>query len=400
METKELAFSNHELAASATQAQAKAEIECAYIMAIRRPRKIDDVRIAILAACRRPIFAASAEYSKPIGGKEIRGPSIRFAETAFQCFGNIRITTNVIYDDQAICKIRVSVIDLENNNAYGTEATVNKTIERKRLKNGQKAISERLNSFGETVYLVEATEDEIAIKKGALVSKMIRNCGLRLIPRDIVEEAMEEAEKTVLKAGADPVAEKNKLLDAFGGLGVMASDLEKFLRKPLAQVVAKDLLELRKIFTSLRDGESVWSDWLEDTIVITPTLKPPTLHSKLTAKSGQKPATAEVSALIKTLRNQVGLIPPPKLAELCMALGLRVPIEDLSEADLKALLARSVSKANPILPEGQTVLKQLDAGVLASAMEACNLKESVVEALTEEQCSRVYDTARAIERGF
>ena len=171
----EMIAQNHELAASASAAQARAEIECAYTMAIRRPRNIDDVRSKILSACKRPVFAASAEYAKPIGSGKVCGPSIRFAETALQCLGNVRTATSVVYEDDKIRKIRVSVVDLENNNAYGLETTIQKTVERKKPKPGQTVLAERTNSQGEKVYLVEASEDELTTKQGAVASKMIRN---------------------------------------------------------------------------------------------------------------------------------------------------------------------------------------------------------------------------------
>ena len=58
-----------ELAASASAAQAKAEIEAAYVIALQRPRSEANARDKILAACRRPAFAKNAWYAKPCGGR-------------------------------------------------------------------------------------------------------------------------------------------------------------------------------------------------------------------------------------------------------------------------------------------------------------------------------------------
>ena len=49
-----------------------------------------------------------------------------------------------------------------------------------------------MNSYGDTVYLVEATEDDLLTKQAAHVSKVIRTAALRLLPSDILEEAMEQ----------------------------------------------------------------------------------------------------------------------------------------------------------------------------------------------------------------
>lgn len=280
----EIAVSNHELAATASAAQARAEIECAYTMAIRRPRNIADVRTKILAACQRPVFAESAEYFKPVGNKQIKGPSIRFVETALQAMKNTRVATTVTFEDDRVRKIHVSVVDLEENTAYGLDATIHKTVERKKVKEGQKVFGERLNSFGEKVFLVEATEDDMTTKQNAIVSKMIRGCGLRLIPQDIVEEAMRTARQTVANSDkGDPKAATNRVIDAFASLGVKPSEIEKYLGKSIAQVVDKDLANLRSIYTAIKEGEAKWSDYLEEVQA-----EPETISEKL-AKKNQAP---------------------------------------------------------------------------------------------------------------
>lgn len=256
-----------ELAASASAAMAKAEIESAYIMAMRKPRSWADVRAKILQACERPVFAEKAEYQKPMGGSKISGPSIRFAETVIQAAGNIKTSATVIYDDDNIRKVHVQVTDLENNISYGKEITLQKTVERKQLKQGQEALSTRLNSYGQMVYIVPATEDELIVKQAAQESKIIRTCGLRMIPQDIVEEAMEVARVTRRK-NIDPKAELNKILDAFSKLGVKPSDIASYLKKPIEQIVAAEIDDLRQIYTAIKDGDARWADFLEDAEIV------------------------------------------------------------------------------------------------------------------------------------
>jgi hypothetical protein len=256
--------SGTELAASASAAMAKAEIECAYVMAYKRPRNYDDVRTKILTACKRPVFAESVEYSKPIGKKFINGPSIRFVEVALQASGNIRINTQVLYEDDKIRKVMVSLTDLETNLPYSKEIAIEKTVERSYVKEGQTVISQRINSSGKPTYLVAATEDEMLVKQGSLESKTLRTLGLRVLPRDIVDEAMQTARETRSKSAGDPLAAKNKIVDGFATLGIKPSELEKYLGKPLVQILPADLDNLRVIFATIRDGEAIWSDYLED----------------------------------------------------------------------------------------------------------------------------------------
>ena len=295
----EIMLSNHELAASATAAQAKAEIECAYVMAVRRPRNIEDVRTKILSSCKRPIFSESAEWTKPVGKSTISGPSIRFVETALQAYGNVRTSTTVVYEDDTIRKVHVSVIDLENNSSYGKDITLSKSVERKFVKPGQKVISERLNSFGDKVFLVEATEDEMSNKQGSAESKIIRNCGLRLIPQDIVEEAMETAKKARESNLGDPQAAKKKIIDAFSNLGIKPSELEKFTGKKIEQFLPADIDRLRTVYTAIKEGEAKWSDYLTDAQV-----EPSTVAEKLEKAKAKKTAPKEPETVVD----------PPKLA--------------------------------------------------------------------------------------
>lgn len=250
-----------ELAASAAAAQAKAEIEAAYAIAIHRPRNVENARTRILEACRRPKFAETARYIKPVGTRRIEGPSIRFAETAIQAFGNIHNSTRLIYEDDEKRILKVSLTDLETNLSYGKEITINKTVERRSLKQGQVAISQRENSTGQIVYLIPATEDDLNNKINAAESKIIRNSGLRLIPSDIIDEAMDLCIQTLNNGGEDKKARARKMADAFATLGIQPSDIEAYMGKPLAQATGMDFTSLTAIHNAIRDGEAKWADY-------------------------------------------------------------------------------------------------------------------------------------------
>jgi hypothetical protein len=55
-----------ETAMAAVQAQQKAMIEARFIVALRRERKWDDIRVRILNLCKSTAFAEEALYVKPI----------------------------------------------------------------------------------------------------------------------------------------------------------------------------------------------------------------------------------------------------------------------------------------------------------------------------------------------
>lgn len=254
-----------EMATAAMAAKSKATIEARYVIAYNRPRNIDQARIDILSACKRPGFAEAARYKKPVGGSQtVDGFSIRFAEEAIKAMKNIAVDSMTIFEDHDKRTVQIAVTDLESNLTYSKEVNVQKTVERRTLKQGQVAISQRTNSTGQIAYLVEATEDEIANKIASAESKVIRNCGLRLVPSDILEEAEAAIEETLTKGGGDVKAGIKKLTDAFAGVGVQPTEIEKYLGHALSTVSPKELADLRAIFSTVRDGQASWADYVTE----------------------------------------------------------------------------------------------------------------------------------------
>lgn len=256
-----------ETAATAVAAQAKAIVEARYIMALRRPRDIDAVREKMLKECSRPGFAQVARYVKPIGKDKSKwpaGPSIRFAEAAIRSMTNITVETMTVYDDREKRIVRVMVTDLEANVPYSQDVTITKTIERRQKKDGDTVVATRTNSYGDLLYILEATDDDILNKQQALISKSVRTLGLRLIPGDIVDECMDQVMVTQTTADAiDPDAARRKLFDGFGTVGVRVDQLKEYLGHDGATLSPKELAELRALYSAIRDGESSWRDVMD-----------------------------------------------------------------------------------------------------------------------------------------
>lgn len=253
----------HELATAAVAAQAKAMVEARYIVALQRPRDIDAARVKLLAACKRPRFAEAARYVKPVG-RGIEGPSIRLAEEAARCMTNIDVQIPTIYDDERRRIVRVSATDLEANITYDKDVTIEKTVERNSVKEGQQLVGQRMGSRGQVVYVVLASDDEILNKENALTSKALRACLLRLVPGDILEEAMDQVYATLRDRNAqDPSAERKRIVDGFASLHIMPDRLKEYLGHDLDVTTPAELLDLRGIFTALKDGEATWADVMD-----------------------------------------------------------------------------------------------------------------------------------------
>lgn len=244
---------------SAAAATAQALVQAQYIMAERRPRDRDDVRFRLLKHCDRQGFASIAEYSKPVGGRAITGPSVRFVEAALQEYGNVRSTNTPIYDDDEKRIVKVTVIDLERNLVREGDVTAEKFVERRKTKSGDEVIGERTNSFGDIVYKVRAIEDDFTNKMNAGISKMERNLGLKILPPDLVAEAMTRCKATrEAEVKSNPDAARNAIADAFAGVGVSPADLKEYLGHDLATCSPAELDTMRAIWVAIRDGEGTW----------------------------------------------------------------------------------------------------------------------------------------------
>jgi len=265
-----------ETAANVLAAQASAAVQARFVMALQRPRDIDVARVKILKACQRPLFAKGAIYKKPMGKKfneetkkwepvHIEGLSIRFAEEAIRALGNAMTDSQIVYDDRQRRIIRVSVTDFESNVVHFKDINVDKTVERTKLKTDQLAISRRINSYGEPVFIVEATDDEMLVKSGALAAKAMRDKILMLLPSDIQEEARILIKKVQATEDAkDPEAARKLLIDSFASLGVLPNHLAEYMGHEINVLTPAELQHLRAIFSAIKDGEATWAEVVEE----------------------------------------------------------------------------------------------------------------------------------------
>lgn len=259
-----VAASASENAAIAMAAKQKAMVEARYKMALARPRDLERVRQNMLKDAMRPSFAAVAIYHKPVGNG-IEGPSIRFVEAAIRNMTNIDVHTTTISEDDERRVISVCVEDLEANTSYSQEITVTKTVERKKKPDGENPIRVRTNSYGQPVYILRGSDDDILNKQNALISKTVRTLGLRHIPGDLVDEALYYVRQTMTTQDAqNPDAAKNRIIDAFFGIGVNVESLKEYLGHELSSITPNELQTLRALYSAIKDGETSWKSVMDD----------------------------------------------------------------------------------------------------------------------------------------
>jgi len=140
------------------------------------------------------------------------------------------------------------------------DVTIAKTIERSKPMEGRKILAVRKNSKGRDVFIIEATDEEILDKERAVASKALRTCLLRLVPGDILEEAVEQCYATRRgEIAKDPSAARKKMVDAFDGLGVNAKHIVEYLGHAIDDTSVAEINTLRSLYQAIKDGETTWA---------------------------------------------------------------------------------------------------------------------------------------------
>lgn len=255
--------------ASMMQQLATAQIQSRYMVAARFPRNIDQVRQEMLKECQRPSFctpddskngSSIAIYRVPRAKTNIEGVTIRFAEMAARSYRNIGVEVQGIGEDDRVKRYQVTCTDYETNLFFTEMVDVPKSIERSYTKDTDTVLSTRTNSYGKPVYTIIGTDDDLAMKRNALISKATRNLIMKHIPGWLVEECIDKVRETArAKDAEDPDAAKRKLYDAFASIGVTPAQLAEYLGHNNALSPA-ELEELRGYYSGIKEGFTTWKE--------------------------------------------------------------------------------------------------------------------------------------------
>jgi hypothetical protein len=231
--------------ANSDQQRAVAEVQAAMMIARMNPRDLIAAMDRILNACTRPTLADSAVYTYSRGGSDVSGPSIRLAEAMAQSWGNMQFGIRELDQRNGESTVQAFAWDVETN----TRREVTFQVPHVRYtKKGS--------------YKLEDPRDiyEMVANQGA---RRLRACILAVIPGDVTEAAVAQCETTMrTKADTSPEAMK-KMLDAFDAFGVTREQIEKRIQRRLDAIQPAQVVSLKKIYASLRDGMSKPEEWFE-----------------------------------------------------------------------------------------------------------------------------------------
>ena len=199
----------------------------------------------ILNACARPTLADAAVYTYSRGGTDISGPSIRLAEAMAQAWGNMQFGIRELDQRNGESTVQAFAWDVETNTRR--EVTFQVPHQRHTKKGAYKLEDPR------DIY-------ELVANQGA---RRLRACILAVIPGDVTEAAVTQCETTMrTKADTSPEA-MQKMLAAFEQFGVNKEQIEKRIQRRIDAIQPAQVVSLKKVYASLRDGMSAVSDWFE-----------------------------------------------------------------------------------------------------------------------------------------
>ena len=228
---------NNSVMAESQSSRQIAEVQAAMVMAKRFPRDELQAIDKIKNACKRISLAEQATYSYPRGGQKVEGPSIRLAETLARYWGNIDYGMVELERGDGYTLMMAYCVDLETN----TRATKVFKVDHVREKKGGN---------------VKLTDPRDVYEIGAnMGARRMRSCIMAVIPGDVQDLAVEEANRTLSGNNNGPIRERiEKMINAFGNFDVTKSMIETHLGYSVSAIDERTLVKLGKIYNSIKDG--------------------------------------------------------------------------------------------------------------------------------------------------
>ena len=228
-------------------ARAVQEVQASLVVAKRFPRDENTAYTKIMTSCERPTLAKDALYAYPRGGQMVTGPSIRLAEALAQAWGNLDFGVRELSQDNGVSEVEAYAWDLETN----TRQTKTFQVKHSRYtkKKGIVALTDPRD-----VYEITANQ----------AARRMRACILGVIPGDIVDAAVAKCEETMQKGDGKPLKDRvRQMVAAFAELGVTQEMVETRLGHKLDATIETEVVNLGKIYKSLKDGMSKREDWFD-----------------------------------------------------------------------------------------------------------------------------------------
>jgi len=245
-----LPASSGSLAATAGQqaevARASEETMVAMQVAHMFPRNEVEALDRILNACSSPALAEVAVYNYSRGGTDIKGPSIRVAEAIAQNWGNMTYGIRELSQRAGASEVETFAWDLETN----VRSTRRFMVPHTRYS----------RNAGNTLLTDPRDIYERVANDGA---RRLRACILEVIRRDVVEAAVDQCDKTLNSHADTSPKHQAEVMKCFERFGVTKSQIEAKIQRRLDAITPAQMVNLEKIYVSMRDALSGPEDWFD-----------------------------------------------------------------------------------------------------------------------------------------
>jgi hypothetical protein len=221
------------------------EVQAAMVIAKRFPRDPKEALDRILNTCTRPTLAEQALYSYSRGGTDISGPSIRLAEAVAQQWGNMQFGVRELEQRDGESTVEAFAWDLETNTR---QVKVFQVAHERHTRNGSKKLTDPRDIY------------EMVANQGA---RRLRACILGVIPGDIIDEAVKQCDATLSATAENGPEAQKKIVEHFAKYGVTKEQIEKRIQRRMDAITPAQVVMLKKIASSLKDGMSNPGDWFE-----------------------------------------------------------------------------------------------------------------------------------------
>ena len=187
-------------------------------------------------------------YEYPRGGTKVSGPSIRLAEAMAQNWGNIDFGITELEQKNGESQVMAYAWDLETNTRHGQKYLVFQHV--RGTKKGNVPLTDPRDVY------------EMVANQGA---RRLRSCILGIIPGDVVEAAVKQCEDTLINGEKKPLIDLVRDMAAIfqNEFGVPLDAIEKYIGCKSEAFSMRDLVRLKKVYTSLRDGMAKREDVFE-----------------------------------------------------------------------------------------------------------------------------------------
>lgn len=222
------------------KARALQEVQGAIFMARQFPRNEMQAQRKIMESAKRLTLAEKATYCYPRGGQQIKGPSVRAAEAIAKYWGNISYGIKELSQNTAehTSEVLAFAWDLESN---VRAERIFKVPHTRYTKNGGNTI------LTDPRDIYERIANDGARRKRAVL--------LEILPGDVVEDFLNECEKTLIGSNTKPLKERiTDMLKLFEELGVTQEMLEQRIGTKCDNFIAKNIVDLGSIYNSIKNN--------------------------------------------------------------------------------------------------------------------------------------------------